>query len=227
MDSSSLLGIVTIGQLPRSDLHEDLQSLLGSQQRWVEEGALDTLSLAEIEQKYPIAGKQDILVSRMINGQQVCISESDLEPLLFRALSRIQEHEPDAILILCTGDLPSFSFDDCILLSPNNITRHFFSGLGTSSFIVMSPEEAQVENARRRWESAGFSVKSIFGSPYKDEEQLYKAALKAKDISGEFIFLDCMGYSLEHRNKIEAWSGKRVITPREIIFNTVKTLFGI
>ncbi|WP_036825807.1 AroM family protein [Photobacterium sanctipauli] len=226
MAKSPLLGIVTIGQSPRSDIHADMKALLGENLRWVEEGALDGLTRGDIEKKYPIAGKHDLLVSRMANGEQVCISESDLEPRLFDAVARIKDYKPDVVIILCTGDLPPITMDRCVVLSPQHIIKHFVAGLGITSLIVMSPEQAQVDNAKKRWEEAGFHTGSVFGSPYQAEAQLYQAAVKAKELSGNLIILDCMGYKIEHREKIEKWSGKRTITPREIIFNTVRTLFG-
>lgn len=47
------LGVVTIGQAPRVDLIPEIKPILGEDVKVVERGALDGLSLKEVEAFYP------------------------------------------------------------------------------------------------------------------------------------------------------------------------------
>lgn len=46
------LGVVTIGQVPRVDLVPEIRSILGEEIQIIEKGALDGLSLKEVETFY-------------------------------------------------------------------------------------------------------------------------------------------------------------------------------
>ena len=225
MSKQATLAIVTIGQAPRVDLHADLAVLLGTNVKVLEFGALDGFTLEQINTQYPIATKRDILVSRMQDGRQVQISEQDLEPLLERAVHKAEAANPDAILILCTGDLPEFNEVQVPVLSPKKIVEHFFAGIGNAvTLIVMSPDAAQMENTHQRWLGNGFDVQCLSGSPYLNDGGREHAAQQAKELQGNLIYLDCMGYQLAQRDDMAHIAGKSVITPREIIFNTVRLL---
>ncbi|MFB9134660.1 AroM family protein [Vibrio sp. AK197] len=222
------LGIVTIGQAPRVDLHDDLSVLLGDGVRLSEMGALDGLTLEMIEQRYPIMPGDYVLVSRMQDGQQVRIGESSLTPLLVAAVERMKRQKPDLIVVLCTGDLPEFSHDSSILvLSPKRMVQHFFSSLGDElDLTVMSPDEAQVEQTKARWRDNGYQVNCVVGSPYLEDGSRATGAMQARELKGSLMYLDCMGYSLAQCKQVSEISGKNVITPRQIIFNTVKLLLS-
>lgn len=223
------LGIVTIGQAPRVDLHEDLFTLLGDNVNLLEMGALDGLDLSTIQHLYPVQHSDHVLVSRMQDGQQVRIKESDLTPLLSEAVRRMQQQQPDLIIVLCTGDLPDFAnASGVVVISPKRVVHHFFAGLTDKlSIAVMSPDEAQVDNTRQRWLSQGFKVQCLAGSPYLEDGGRDDAADQLKQMQADIVYLDCMGYTLEQKQQIAQRSGKSVITPREIIFNTVKLLLNL
>lgn len=221
---SARLGIVTIGQSPRTDLHQDLRTLLGEQVELMEIGALDGLDLNTIETRYPIAGKSNRLVSRMQDGAQVTISEIDLEPLLLNAIDTMQRRQPDVLVVLCTGQLPDVAATGCPVIQPKDVVRHFFAGLNLERLAVMSPEQAQVANARRRWQEAGFECDCSYGSPYLDEAERQRASEELKHSAADIIYLDCMGYTLSQARQIAQWSGKTVVSARQIIFKTVETL---
>ena len=218
-----ILAIVTIGQAPRSDLHEDLAHLLGDSVTIREYGALDPFTLEEVNQHYPIEGKTDLLVSRMRDGRQVTISEQDLEPLLAQAVEKALSEVPNLVVVLCTGDLPLFAHPTIRVLSPKRIVGHFFLGLGTDAkLLVMSPAPEQMVNTKARWLNNGFSVQCLYGSPYLSDGQRQKAALEAAKLGGDMLYLDCMGYSVAQGTEIAKLSSKSVLTPRQIIFSTVK-----
>ncbi|WP_251975736.1 AroM family protein [Salinicola avicenniae] len=227
------LGIVTIGQAPRSDLHDDLASLLAPGIEIVERGALDALTLEEIEQRYPVGEQPQVLVSRMRDGRQVTIAEPDLEPLLDATIRAMADGDQvDAIVVLCTGELPDYRDLGVPVLSPKRLVRHGIQALFPEGrLLVMSPEARQMANTQARWEGAGFRVATLSASPYGDVADLERAAreaatLKVDGQSGDLLYLDCMGYTLAQRTRIAELSGQRTLTPRQLVFNAANLLLG-
>ncbi|GHB14874.1 AroM family protein [Salinicola rhizosphaerae] len=227
------LGIVTIGQAPRTDLHDDLAVLLAADIEVVERGALDALTLEEIESRYPVGDQPQLLVSRMRDGRQVTIAEPDLEPLLDSAIRTMaREDGVDAIVVLCTGELPDYRDLGVPVLSPKRLVRHGIQALFPEGrLLVMSPEARQMANTRARWEAAGFRVGTLSASPYGDLAELERAAREATAyrIDGEapdLLYLDCMGYTLAHRARIAELSGQRTLTPRQLVFNAANLLLA-
>lgn len=226
--TTSRLGIVTIGQAPRTDLHEDLSTLLAQHIDVVERGALDALTLEEIEQRYPTGEQSQVLVSRMRDGRQVTIAEPDLEPLLDTAVRAMaKEDNVDAIVVLCTGDLPDYHDLPMPVLSPKRLVRHGIQALFPQGrLLLMSPELRQMQNARTRWETAGFHVETLSASPYGDSRELERAAQQAALLKGDLLYLDCMGYTLAQRQRIAKLSGHRTLTPRQIVFSAANLLLA-
>ena len=65
------VGAVTIGQSPRVDVMGDMKAILGEEVEVLEAGALDGLSMEEIEEMEP--GEDDyVLVSRLQSGGFMC-----------------------------------------------------------------------------------------------------------------------------------------------------------
>ncbi|WP_110693659.1 AroM family protein [Salinicola halophyticus] len=226
--ATSRLGIVTIGQAPRSDLHDDLATLLDRRVEIVERGALDALTLEQIERCYPVSDQPQVLVSRMRDGRQVTIAEPDLEPLLDTAIRAMASDDGvDAIVVLCTGELPDYHDLGLPVLSPKRLVRHGIQALFPSGrLLVMSPESRQMENTRARWEAAGFSVETLSASPYGDPAELERAAHEAASLECDLLYLDCMGYTLSQRQRIAELSGRRTITPRQLVFSAANLLLA-
>ncbi|UYG00624.1 AroM family protein [Halomonas sp. GD1P12] len=221
------LGIITIGQAPRTDLHDDLSKLLAPGIKVIEAGALDGLTLEEIERHYPVGEQDQVLVSRMADGCQVTIAEPDLEPLLDSAIRTMATKGTDAILVLCTGELPDYSDLSVPVLLPKRLVRLGLQGLFPEGrLLVMSPEPRQMTPARTRWQAAGFEVETLYASPYGDSLLLDLAAEKAADLKGDLLYLDCMGYTLAQRARIARISGHRTLTPRQLVFSAANLLLG-
>ncbi|WP_447928108.1 AroM family protein [Vreelandella sp. EE27] len=222
------LGIVTIGQAPRTDLHEDLATLLAEHIEVIERGALDELTLEEVEHRYPIPEQAQVLVSRMRDGRQVTIAEQDLEPLLDTAIRAMAEDERvDAIVVLCTGELPDYRELPVPVLSPKRLVRHGLQALfPRGKLLVMTPEPRQMAYAQARWEEAGFEIEMLSASPYGETQELERAAREAALLKGEALYLDCMGYTLAQRARIAKLSGHRTLTPRQLVFSAANLLLS-
>lgn len=226
--SAVRLGIVTIGQAPRTDLHDDLAALLAPGIKIVERGALDALTLDEITDRYPVGEQPQVLVSRMRDGRQVTIAEPDLEPLLDAAIRAMaSEDRVDAIVVLCTGDLPDYRGLGVPVLSPKRLVRSGLQALFPEGrLLVMSPEARQMVNSRDRWEAAGFSVATLSASPYGEPAELERVASEAAVLEGDVLYLDCMGYTMAQRQRISELARIRTITARQLVFSAAQLLLS-
>lgn len=269
------LALITIGQSPRHDYAPDLPSLLPPRTRLVQHGALDALSLADVRaQLAPLPGEKDagrqMLVSRMRDGTEVKMDARRLEPLIEACVRRVaaaaaaaatrrkgaegekeEEEAVDAILLLCTGDVPAFGADLGVpVVVPQDAVRRFMEEekgvvvvgggkgrTGAWKLVLVSPEERQVQAARKRWEGVGGCevLGAAAATPYGDAStgEVMKVAEWIRGLAGNgtekvLVYLDCMGYTLEHKRMVEGVVGGKVevVVPREVVFRAVGRLFG-
>src|SRR5262249_48219780 len=95
------LGLLTIGQSPRTDLVEEYEQALPGV-RIVQSGALDDLSEAQVRELRPDPG-DEVLVSRLRTGREVRLGRRHLEPRLQVCLDRLAR-DADLTVLLCTGE---------------------------------------------------------------------------------------------------------------------------
>ena len=84
------IGLITVGQSPRSDVVPDMAAILGADADIVEAGALDGLDRGEIARLAP-QGDDEIIVTRMRDGSPVFVGEDvkALDELPFAAVDTI------------------------------------------------------------------------------------------------------------------------------------------
>ena len=73
------VGLITVGQAPRSDVVPDMAAILGGNVEIVEAGALDGLSREQIAPLAP-AGDDEILVTRLADGSSVFVGKTRMIP---------------------------------------------------------------------------------------------------------------------------------------------------
>ncbi|KAK0658399.1 hypothetical protein DIS24_g4800 [Lasiodiplodia hormozganensis] len=215
------------------------------------------------------AGRQ-VLVSRMRDGTEVKMDAARLEPLIEACVRRVaaaaaaaaataatrrkgaegakeegddDEEAVDAILLLCTGDVPAFGAElDVPVVVPQDAVRRFMEEKGEGrkgawKLVLVSPEERQVQAARGRWEGVGGCevLGAAAATPYGDAStgEVMKVAEWIRGLTGNekervLVYLDCMGYTLEHKRMVEGVVGGKVevVVPREVVFRAVGRLFG-
>jgi len=66
--------------------------------------------------------------------------------------------------------------------------------------------------------------KVFYASPYIDDGRLEMVAREIKDLEGNFIVLDCMGYTKEMKDMVAKITGKRVILPRTLLARSIMEL---
>jgi len=99
-----ILGAVTIGQSPRSDVLSELRPLLGEDVTVVEAGALDGLQPDDVAGLAPGPGDA-VLVTRLRDGSSVRVAHRHILPLVARQVEALARRV-DVMVLLCTGSFP-------------------------------------------------------------------------------------------------------------------------
>ena len=84
------IGLITIGQSPRTDVTEDIGAFFSEEVTVLEAGALDHITEAELQDMRP-EGNETALVSRMRDGRQVIFAEKHILRLLQQCVAELQD----------------------------------------------------------------------------------------------------------------------------------------
>lgn len=206
------IGLITIGQSPRSDMTPEMQSILGPSAVFVEAGALDDLSREEIEKLAP-AKDEATYISRLRNGESVKLSKEKLLPHLQQKIHEIEQKVSSSIVV-CTGSFPTITHAKPLLF-PDQILKGVVEaviGKGTMGLIV--PLEEQKTQLLEKWGDTRVVVAA--STPY-EEVNIEDTAKELKAKGADFLVLDCMGYTEEHKRRVKAVTNFPVILSRSIV----------
>ncbi|HWU27573.1 MAG TPA: AroM family protein [Microbacterium sp.] len=207
------LALITIGQAPRVDVTPDIAAaLIGIE--YAEYGALDLLSAHEIEGLRPQEG-ESVLVSRLRDGGSAVMSERRALPLVQDAVTRAARDGAEAILVMCTGDLPGLHADVPVYLAERLARGGADALAGDDRLAVLVPKREQSSAVAGHWlHDHGRDVGTGVADPYSAAPGAFAAAAKPLIADGaRWIFLDCIGYSEAMADEIRAL-GVRVLTAR-------------
>lgn len=200
------LGLVTIGQSPRTDLVEEYERALPGVPI-VQAGALDDLSDDQVLGLRPEPG-DEVLVSRLRTGREVRLGRRHLEPRLQVCLDRLVR-DVGLTVLLCTGEFPALRPRGPMLV-PQPVLRHVVSAVvdgvrgaadGMMRLGVLIPDQAQQASAEARWGALG-EVIAVAASPYRGAEGLESAANVLRDASARVVVMDCIGYTRPMRQVV-------------------------
>lgn len=184
------LGLVTIGQSPRPDIHETYAAVLGPTARIVEAGALDGLASAEIRALAP-AG-DDIPLVTLAHDEEVRIGKVAITPLINQAIARAVAHGASVVAVLCTGHFEGLTAP-VPLIEPDRVLDGFMRAIRPAGRLgVVMPDAGQEGMMRRKW--TGYDLVLATASPYQPPTGW--DALIARFVAArvEGIVLDCMGF---------------------------------
>lgn len=223
------LGVVTIGQAPRTDLTPELEALLPGAQL-VERGVLDGLTGEEIDQLGAVDGEHT-LTTRLSDGGSAVIGESAVMDRLPALLAQF-EPEVDAILLACTGPFPRMELATPFFV-PDAIISHAVAAAAPTGrgvgIICPLPEQASdtlAKFSRVLGPEAQILVEP--SSPYTgDERDLRRAARALADGGARLIALDCFGYTAAMRAVVAAETGLPVIVARSVAARLAAEVLGL
>jgi protein AroM len=218
------IGIVTIGQGPRTDVLKDLKPFFGGRVRLLERGALDLLTLEEVEKYSPSAG-MTALVTRMNDGRSVVVAKEKILTRLEQAVDALNMEKVSLILLLCVGSFPSFE-SSCLIVEPQRVLDRCVAGLvGEQHHLgIMIPIPEQETLARDNFLPVTRQITVTVASPYSDRNGVSLAGHELKKAGCDLILMYCMGYTRESADQVRSATGKPVILANSLVARIVGEL---
>jgi protein AroM len=218
------IGLLTIGQSPRDDLVPEIKPLFSPHIELVEYGLLDELSSEEIKFLAPDTGEMP-LATRLKDGSQVQLGEKKVNGLLRKAIDlMIENMKVKALGMLCTHEF-SITKPSCPIVSPFHYLKFLVDEiLEVRTLGVLVPLESQMERTKKKWEREKVIVEAK--SPYvkgKTWKEISKIFMREKT---EAIILDCIGYKIDDRRRIQNLIPVPVLLPRAILAHAFNQLFS-
>lgn len=208
-----ILGTLTIGQAPRSDIAAVLQQHLPARVRCLHAGVLDGLSKIDVDTRFAPQSGEAVLTTRMRDGQAVILGKPKVRIALQQKLAWLESQGCRMILLLCTGEFEGLSCRQSWLIEPDRVVPPAVAALaGMRQVGVIVPLSEQVESEAGKWQSLGLPPCYGVASPYaEDRGALIRAAQDLKAQGAEMLVLDCMGFTERHREQVCEASGLPVV----------------
>ena len=218
------IGMVAVGQAPRTDIMPGMKRVLGADVQVIEKGALDGLSLDEIQSLYPKEGMTTI-VTRLADGTQVIIGEEEIIPRVQTKIKELNREGVELIVLLCTGHFPRFQ-SECLLIESQKVVDQCVAALirEPHALGVMVPLPEQMDHAKENLKHLTSNIVVASASPYGSVENVTKAAEVFKSADVELVVMHCMGFTNAHRRVIREVCGKPVLLSNSIVARTVAEL---
>ncbi|MFD5224755.1 AroM family protein [Microbacterium sp. NPDC058342] len=209
-----ILGCVTIGQAPRVDVVPDIEPLLPGI-AVIERGALDDLDADGIAALAPEPGRA-ALVSRLRDGGSAVLDEERMLPLVQRAVDAAVADGAEAVLVLCTGHLPSLRASVPVYTAERLARGAAATLVGDDRLGVLAPTPRQVGDIATRWRNdLGRDVIVVAVDPYTADDDAFADAGRTLGEAGcDWIFMDCIGYSERMADIVHGAAGARALTAR-------------
>ncbi len=219
-----IIGTVTIGQSPRTDVIPDVISVLGPDIEIREAGALDGLSKEKIASFAPQKGDY-VLVTRLADGSTVQVAEQYITPRVNEKIAAHFKSGISVVLLLCTGEFPDFE-EGGLLIRPQKVLFNAAASVAEGMRVgVLTPSPEQVEQAEHRWKMVSPHARAVPASPYIDSEAaVKKAAEQLREWKTDLTILDCIGYTLANKAMVREITGKPVLLARGVAASMVKEL---
>jgi len=212
----TVLGVLTIGQSPRTDLIPEIASLLDGI-TLQERGVLDGLSRGEVAALAPLRG-EDVLTTRLSDGSSVLIGEDQVVARMPGVIAEL-EARVDAVLLACTGPFHDLAHTKPLFLPDRIITytTAALSGDGDAVGVICPlPEQAgfTVDKFRPRL-APGTPILIGAASPYTaGPDEIATAGSRLASRGARILALDCIGYTEAMRAAVAAATGLPVVLAR-------------
>lgn len=219
------LGLITIGQSPRTDVLPDIAPIFGKELELRHAGALDGLTKEEIASFAPQEGDY-VLISRLRDGSHAVFAERCILPRLQSCIDKLESEGVCMILFLCTGAFPGFR-SRVPLYFPCKILNGAVPALAPSSRIaIVTPKKEQLEQTAEKWSGIVRYAEVVVASPYGDAAELDAAADRVSKLDVDLAVLDCIGYTSEMKRRFRERSGKPVVLSRTIAARVIMELLA-
>jgi protein AroM len=221
---SKKIGIITIGQSPRTDVVPEMTAFFGEGIEVLERGALDGLTLEQVREYSPDASMVH-LCTRMRDGSEVVVAKEKLLPRIQEAIDELNLERVALILLMCVGEFPQFR-STSLVVEPQKIVDHCVEGLiGASHRLgIVIPIAEQEAWVRESFSKITDSITVTVASPYAEQNDLLTAAAILNEAACDLIVMYCMGFNRQLTRPIREITAKPVIVSSTIVARTVGEL---
>jgi len=221
------VGMITIGQSPRTDITGDVTCIIGDSINVVEIGALDELDpsadLAELARGVNTSTAVRY-VTRLRDGRQVEITEEKLLPLVSKCIEMLNERDIWIKALLCTGEYPDLAGVPG-LIRPYALIHHLMDAVFPAGRLgVIVPGESQAALKEKEWTTRDRECVVGVASPYVDRQLIPEVASDLAERGAQVLVLDCLGFSLDDKRRAMGSANRPVVLPRSVLAWTLKEL---
>ncbi len=221
------IGLITVGQAPRSDVVPDMAAILGGDIDILEAGALDGLSREEIGALAP-EGDDEILVTRLLDGSSVFVGKTHVIPRVEARIAALEDQGVALNVLLCTGAFPKLAARR-LLLEPEPLLLGLLRAMTFSGRLgVLTPSERHVPQTGDRWRAAGFGPVVAPLSPYEehDADAVRRAADALRAGGAGLVVMDCIGFRRKTRDEIAHLTGAPTLVANLLVARVAAELLG-
>jgi len=219
------IGLITIGQSPRTDVTPTIKTMLGQSIDIVEKGALDGLTKNEIERLAPKAGEY-VLVTRLRDGTSVKVARKRVTPRVQKCIEELEGMNVDFNVLLCTGEFHGLKAKKPLVM-PETLIASIMLCIRGGKIGVVVPEKEQIPSAEKKWRKKEVSVVVSCANPYGDAKALKKAALFLAKENVDLVVLDCIGFTPKAGEMFRRLTHKPVLLPQVLLGCFLKSLVGL
>jgi len=219
------IGMITIGQSPRIDMVPEMRDIIGRNVDVLEIGALDGMSIDEVQARFSPKKGDRILCTRMADGTEVVIGKKPLLQAMQACIDSLNKKKVHLILLLCTGKFPVFP-SAALLVEAQKIMDQFMLALCRKgdTIGVLLPLSDQCGQAMKEYRNIGARLVCEAASPYATRNEVSRAARKLKAEDPRVVFMHCMGYTLGMKDAVSRITKKPTVLARSIVASSVREL---
>ena len=213
------VGLVTIGQSPRTDVTPAIRAHLPDDVEVVEKGALDPYSSAEeVENAIGAEDGAPMFVTSLRDGTDVAVDRIAIHELLHQRVTELEE-QVDVIGVLCTGEFPTHEVTIPVL-EPRSLLKAWVDAIVDPDEIigVVIPSEDQVAQTSEKWNE--YSIQTVAVNPYDDTASFARAGTTL-GTEPAAVVMDCIGYTEAMKATIRESTDTSVLLGRSVLAKTL------
>jgi len=221
------VGLITVGQAPRTDVVPDMAQILGAAVDILEAGALDGLSRDQIGRLAP-EGDDEILVTRLADATSVFVGKKHVVPLVEARIAELEGRGVALNVLLCTGAFPRLAARRP-LLEPQQLLLGLLRALTFPGRLgVLTPSERHVPQTGDRWRKSGFDPVVAPLSPYEEDDAaaVTRAADTLRAGGAGLVVMDCIGFRRKTRDEIAQLTGAPALVANLLVARVAAELLG-
>nr|WP_321443417.1 AroM family protein [uncultured Cohaesibacter sp.] len=225
MASKGKVNLLVIGQSPRPALEAEFRSRLGTETEIISIGALDGMSREEIAANPPLSGA-DTLFTTLPDGSSTLLSKKLVTERLVKYVETAEFDSKSVTILCCTGKFPALERAG-VLLASDIVAGAISAVVGQNTKLgLFVPNEAQVENARKRWADNSVEAFVIALAPDSSDDIVDIAASRMAKAQPDIVLYDCISYPSSLRARAESKHGAKGILASSLVARIAGELLG-